>query len=67
LSMEYDVEKHIEKEKDISYYDGLEDGKAEGEMNRSLSIAKEMLSNNLSFDIIVKCTGLSKDEILKLK
>ena len=71
LSMEYDVEKHIEKEKDISYYDGLadgiEEGEAKGEMNRSISIAKMMLSYNEKADKIAQYTGLSKEQILELK
>ena len=77
--MEYDVEKHIEKEKDISYYDGLaegiEEGKAQGikvgeakgGMNEKISIAKKMLTRSMSFDEISDFTGLTKEEVLKLK
>jgi hypothetical protein len=63
LSMEYDVEKHIEKEKDISYYDGL----AEGEMSEKISIAKKMLTSSVSIDDISAFTGLTRKEVLKLK
>ena len=63
LSMEYDVEKHIEKEKDISYYDGL----VEGEMSEKISIAKKMLTSSMSIDDISAFTGLTRKEVLKLK
>ena len=42
-------------------------GKAEGIAENKLTIAKEMLSNGLSIDMIVKCTGLTENQILKLK
>ncbi|MBR1386494.1 MAG: hypothetical protein IJ568_06660, partial [Bacilli bacterium] len=42
--------------------EGLKEGKLEG----IISVAKEMLKRNISVEDISGCTGLSKDEIVKL-
>lgn len=39
----------------------------EGREERSIEIAKEMLKNNVNIEIIVKCTGLTKEKILELQ
>ena len=44
-----------------------EDGLAEGARTKAIETAKNMLENKLSTDLIVKCTGLSLDEVLNLK
>ncbi len=79
LSMEYDEKKHIEKEKNISYEDGILEGKEqgllegkeqgllEGEMNQKISFAETMLNNHEEIDKIIQYTGLSKEDVLKLK
>lgn len=46
--------------------DGLAVGEARGELRRTLEIAKAMISHQLSTDIIMACTGLSKEAILAL-
>ena len=38
----------------------------EGEKSKSLEIAKNLKENGVDFEIIVKSTGLSKEEIEKL-
>ena len=43
--------------------EGLKDGKKEGK----LDVAKNMLSDGLPIDRVVKLTGLSKEEILNAK
>jgi len=54
-----------------SYYAGLEEGIEKGIergiTQEKLSIAKTMLKNNFSFEDIVKCTNLSKEDIIALK
>ncbi len=39
----------------------------EGREEKALEIAKEMLKNNLSTEMIIKCTGLSQEEINSLR
>ena len=56
-------DEYVEDEKEKAKKLGIK----EGQMNRSISIAKEMLSNDEPLDKIIKYTGLSNDEILKLK
>ena len=56
-------DEYVEDEKEKAKKLGIK----KGQMNRSISIAKEMLSNGLSIDMIQKCTGLTKEDILKLK
>ena len=54
---------------------GLEEGIAlgekrgllAGERKKAIETAKKMLENELSTDLIVKCTGLSLEEVSKLK
>jgi predicted transposase/invertase (TIGR01784 family) len=53
------VEKGIEK--------GIEKGKAEGIRKRNIEIAKSLLKQDISIDIIATVTKLSKEEIQKLK
>ncbi|WWU66774.1 Rpn family recombination-promoting nuclease/putative transposase (plasmid) [Clostridium baratii] len=46
---------------------GLEQGIEQGEKNKSIEIAKNLILSNVPMDIIVKSTGLSENEIEKLK
>ena len=41
--------------------------KNNGEKQRTLEIAKEMLKQNCNIDLIISVTGLAKEEIEKLK
>lgn len=43
------------------------EGKAEGKLEEKIEIAKNMLSQNLDLDIISTSTGLTNEEIIKLK
>ena len=65
------VEDEKEKAKKLGKAEGIKEGlakgKAEGEMNQKISIAKKMIKSNMSIDVISEFTGLTKDEILKLK
>lgn len=45
----------------------FQEGKLEGELKKQVEIAKNMLMQNLSITMISECTGLSKEEIEKLK
>ena len=46
---------------------GKAEGLSEGEAKKSLEIAKKMLEDNAPVELICKYTGLSKEEIIKLK
>jgi len=45
----------------------MEDAEKQGMEKRSIEIAKQMLSEGESIEKIMKYTGLSRDEIEKLK
>ena len=49
------------------YSAGKSDGIKEGIKEQSISIAKKMLAENLDIEIIINTTGLTKEEIEKLK
>ena len=59
---QYDYEEAIEREK----FECHLTGKREGEKNKQIEIAKSMLKDGMSIDIIPKYTGLSEEEIEKL-
>ena len=46
---------------------GLTQGKELGAKEKMVEIAKKMLKENVDVDFIVKMTGLSKEELEKLK
>jgi predicted transposase/invertase (TIGR01784 family) len=47
--------------------EGERKGILKGKRETSVTIAKEMKANNLPFDTIQKCTGLSMEEIERLQ
>ena len=49
------------------YEDGIKDGLNEGSKMEKINIAKNMLKSNYPIDEIAKLTGLTKEEIEKLK
>ena len=67
----YDIEEahiqDIEGAKESGYNEGKNEGMEIGKNERNIEIAKTMLVKNLSMNIIIECTGLSKEEIEKLK
>ena len=64
---EWEKEKMDELTKLAYKEDGLEEGFADGLQKRSQEIAKNMLKENITLDVISKCTGLSFEEIEKIK
>ena len=55
-------EKYIRDQKEVELY-----GYHEGEKSKAITIAKKMLENKIDIKTIVACTGLTKEEIEKLK
>ena len=45
----------------------MSQGLEQGSVNEKYEIAKNLLDNNVSIDIIIKSTGLSKEKIEELK
>jgi len=45
---------------------GLERGMKKGKKEKALEVARSMLTEGLSVEIIKKCTGLDKEDILVL-
>ena len=46
--------------------EGLEEGFIKGERNKAIEIAKNLLEMKMPFETIMKATGLSMEEIVKL-
>ena len=46
---------------------GIQKGKEKGAREKQIEIAKSMLKENMDIEIIIKITGLTKEEIEKLK
>ena len=64
---EQDVINQLYYAKEEGLAEGREEGLAEGEAKKSLEIAKKMLEMGLSVEQITEATGLSEEEVLKLK
>ena len=45
---------------------GFDKGLAQGSKNEKYEIAKKLKQNNIDIEIIIKCTGLTKEEVEKL-
>ena len=58
------TENSIKKE---SYEHGIEEGMELGSKEKQIEIAKNLMNLNLSINDIIKATGLTKEEIIKLK
>ena len=61
----------INKEDDITLEDYINEERKrsliQGEKKEKNNIAKNMLLNKINIDTIIKCTGLTKNEILNLR
>ena len=53
-------------EKKLAKRNGLEKGKKDGKREEKLAVAKKMKEDGLTTEIIIKYTGLTKEEIEKL-
>ncbi len=49
------------------YKSGISYARKEGKKENSIEIAKEMLKNKIDIDLIIKCTGLTQEEIEQIK
>ena len=62
-----DEQASIEYAQDEGYRQGEENGRAKGRTEEKSKIAQNMLKENVNIELISKVTGLSIDEIEKLK
>ena len=46
---------------------GLKEGEAKGARNKAIETARNFLKENISAETIAKCTGLSLEEVNRLK
>ena len=65
--MKEGLEKGMEKGMEKGIEKGMEKGIKEGEKKKGLEIAKKLLAYNTPLEIIANSTGLSIEEIKKLK
>ena len=63
----YAKEKGLAEGRKEGREEGLAEGKEEGKTEERLEIAKKMLDANSPIDFICQMTGLSEEEVLKLK
>ena len=66
-AVETAVEAAVKTATEKALADGIAKGLSEGEAKKSLEIAKKMLVMGLSTEQIAQATGLSEEEIIKLK
>ena len=59
-------DKYIRDQNQLKSY-GRRLGKEEGKKEKTIEIAKNMLNENINIELIMKITGLSKEEIENLK
>ena len=64
--MKLDLQKEEQQEKKREKWNGLAEGEKKGIAKRNDEIAKKMKEEGLDVEIIVKVTGLAKEEIEKL-
>ena len=62
-----EIKAEIEYAKEEGMQKGIQKGRAEGERNRNIEIAKNLLGMFIPIDQIKKATGLSEEEIEKLR
>ena len=63
----YDLEASHKFEVEDSFNTGKSEGKKEERITRSMEIAKNLLNLNIDLSTIMKSTGLSKQEIMRLQ
>ena len=62
-----DTHNQIEYAKETGHAEGLEEGLAKGREERNLEVAINLLQLETPCEIVAKATGLSLEEVTKLK
>ncbi len=55
----------LEQEAHLKYLQGVDDGRKEGAQQQALETAENLLKENISPEIIARCTGLPLNRILE--
>lgn len=63
----YGYDKGVEEGRIEGKKEGIKEGKLEGRKEKSIEIAKNLLAQNIDIEVIINCTGLTKEEINKIK
>jgi predicted transposase/invertase (TIGR01784 family) len=61
------LKKEFRKNRELGRAEGRAEGRVEGEKKKVLEIAKKFLVDGVDIGIIAKSTGLSEDELRKIK
>ena len=62
-----DLKNSLDTARDEGKLEGLSEGIEKGKMEKTLEVAKNLLNSGISIDVIMEATGLSKEQIDKLK
>ncbi len=57
----------IQENREEGWAEGREEGLSQGKEEKALETAKNMLINNISLEMVAKCTGLPLDQVLALQ
>ena len=63
----YGYDKGVEEGKIEGRKEGKLEGIIEGRKEKSIEIAKSLLTQNIDMEVIIKCTGLTKEEINEIR
>ena len=71
MSAEEDARKmensHLDEARAEGRAEGISQGISQGKNERNIEVAKNMLNEDINLSAIVKCTGLTEEEINSLK
>lgn len=62
-----DLKNSLDTARDEGKLEGLSEGIEKGKMEKTFEVAKNLLNSGISIDVIMEATGLSKEQIDKLK
>lgn len=57
----------LNDERELGRQEGVKLGRQEGKEQECQKIAGNMIKNGVALEVIVDCTGLSEEEVMKLK
>jgi len=70
LKIQWDEYSILKSQKEDGIKEGIKkgrvEGRKEGKLEERLTIAKEFKKNGVALDLIIKSTGLTKEEVEKL-
>ena len=67
MTTERDIQNYISYAREKGLEEGMEKGREEGRAEGMANAARNMLAEGFSIDLVVKCTGLSVEQVKELK